>query len=474
MKKIIILSLILLSLVSLAVSAQGYEFEITPIRDEVEADETAQFLVMIDSNLSTIKELKIYSPEVEWDVPSDVIKIYPETTTEYKLVLTPLKYVEPGKIYGIRIYFKNKKTEEIVYSDIVEVNVKSTTKVVSAYRPSVRMTVDMPTNIDPSESVTARIKLENQNLLNLTDLKLNVYGDIEDFQTEQAVNLMPLGKKIVELNYNIDPLQDPGEYGLTFELIEGKEVIERKVMPIKIVETTPDFEIEETDEGIFFKETTKREYSSQSNVEDTKTIKIPTTTIKSWFTSTVPESKKITENGNKYFVMDLTLKPGESKEVRITVNYRIIFYLLVIAVIILCIYYRYRSPLTITKSVSDVGSKEGGISELKVTLELKSDAKNTIKKATITDYVPNITSIKKEFSEGTLRPNRVLKHKTKGTIMKWDLENIAPGEDRLISYTIKSKLSIVGDFKVPRAKVSFKKKGRKMTSYSNSVGVSTS
>ncbi|MBD3354813.1 hypothetical protein GF361_02415 [Candidatus Woesearchaeota archaeon] len=471
MKKIIIL--LLLALSCLAVSAQAFDFKITSIRSEIEADESAQFLITIDSNLTTIKELKVYSPEVEWDVPSDIIKVYPEKTTEYKLVLTPLKYVEPGKIYGIKIYFKNTKTDEIIYSDIVQVNVKSTTKTVSAYRPSVRMAVDMPTNIDPSGPVNVKVKLENQNLLNLSDLRLNVYSEAEGFQTEQDVKLIPLGKKILELNYNIDPLQDPGEYGLTFELVEGNEIIERKVKPINIVETTPEFKVEESEEGFFFKNTINRQYISESNVEDTQTIKIPTTTIKSWFISTSPESQKITEGENKYLVIDLTLKPGESKEITITTSYRILIYILIIAGILLYVYYRYKSPISIEKTVSDVNTKEGGISELKVTLELKNSANKTIKKATVTDYVPNISSIKKEFSEGTLKPSRIFKHKTKGTIMKWDIEDIAPGEDRLISYTMKSKLSIVGDFKVPRAKITFKKKGREITSYSNSVGVST-
>ena len=57
--------------------------------------------------------------------------------------------------------------------------------------------------------------------------------------------------------------------------------------------------------------------------------------------------------------------------------------------------------------------------------------------------------------------------------MKWDIEDIAPGEDRLISYTLKSKLSIIGKFNIPRAKVSFKRKGKNITGYSNLTGVST-
>ena len=411
--------------------------------------------------------------DVEWDVPTEVVKAYPLTDTSHKLVITPSKYVEPGKIYGVKLNFKNVATDEIVHSEIVQVNVRSSEKAVSAYRPSVRMTVDMPMDINPAEKVAVKVKLENQNLLDLPGLVLRVSSDVSEFEVEQPVELIPLGKKIVELNYNLDPLQEPGDYGVTFDLLEEGEVVESVVKTATITSINPPFNEEEAGRGFFFKTVITKTVTSTSNVKDTQTIKTPTNAIRSLFTSTTPKATRITEDGKPYLAVELTLEPGESRDVIITVSYRILAYLLLIVLIGLFLYYRYKSPLNIRKGVSDVNVKEGGISELKVTLELTSAAKKPIKNVTVTDYVPNIADIEKEFGEGTLRPSRIFKHKTKGTILKWELDEIAPGEDRLISYSIKSKLSIVGDFKVPRAKVGFKKKGRDITSYSNQVEVSS-
>ena len=63
-------------------------------------------------------------------------------------------------------------------------------------------------------------------------------------------------------------------------------------------------------------------------------------------------------------------------------------------------------------------------------------------------------------------------HTTKGTVMKWNIDELVPGEDRLITYKVKSKLSIIGNFRLPRSKVVFKRKGRDVHVYSNNLGVS--
>ena len=115
--------------------------------------------------------------------------------------------------------------------------------------------------------------------------------------------------------------------------------------------------------------------------------------------------------------------------------------------------------------------KEGGISELKVLLEIKNTSDKPIKNVAIIDYIPNIAELATDYMPGTITPAKVLAHKAKGSILKWTIEEMAPGEDRLISYNIKSKLSIIGNFKLPRAKVVFKQNKKEIRSYSNSLGV---
>ena len=104
-------------------------------------------------------------------------------------------------------------------------------------------------------------------------------------------------------------------------------------------------------------------------------------------------------------------------------------------------------------NITETRINEGGISKIKIVLEIKSISKKPIKNLTVVDYIPNISDISKEFIEGTLRPSQMLLHKKKGTILTH------------------SKLSIIGNFRLPRAKVIFKRNKKEVHSYSNSVGV---
>lgn len=67
----------------------------------------------------------------------------------------------------------------------------------------------------------------------------------------------------------------------------------------------------------------------------------------------------------------------------------------------------------------------------------------------------------------TLRPVNIVKHDRKGTIVKWSIEKMAPGEQRIITYKIKSKLSILGGVTLPVAVAKFDAAGRKRTTSSN-------
>ena len=82
--------------------------------------------------------------------------------------------------------------------------------------------------------------------------------------------------------------------------------------------------------------------------------------------------------------------------------------------------------------------------------------------------------IKKEFAEGTLKPSRILQHHKKGLIVKWNIASLDAFEERIISYKIKSKLSILGTLTLPPMTVTCKDKqgkGLKVVSHSETVKV---
>jgi hypothetical protein len=79
----------------------------------------------------------------------------------------------------------------------------------------------------------------------------------------------------------------------------------------------------------------------------------------------------------------------------------------------------------------------------------------------ITDKLPSLVDLHKDFEEGTLRPSSILKHDKKGTIMKWQIRTLEPGEERIIHYKVKTRLSILGSLSLPITVVKFKREGKK-------------
>ena len=144
----------------------------------------------------------MYSPDVEWTVPPKIIEVSSNGETSEKILITPTKYVGAG-IYGVKVNFKEEDLGELTQKTLY-VNILTGEDVVSAYLPSVNMIADIPESIDPREKVSIKISLENQNVLNLTDLKIRVTSELSTFNTEQPVQLGPLAKKVVELHFELD------------------------------------------------------------------------------------------------------------------------------------------------------------------------------------------------------------------------------------------------------------------------------
>ena len=80
--------------------------------------------------------------------------------------------------------------------------------------------------------------------------------------------------------------------------------------------------------------------------------------------------------------------------------------------------------------------------------------------------VPGIANLHQHFDPGTLEPTRILKLPT-GSKVQWDIATLEPYEHRIITYTLRTGLNVLGTFKLPRATSEFRHKGKIVKSYSN-------
>ena len=196
-------------------------------------------------------------------------------------------------------------------------------------------------------------------------------------------------------------------------------------------------------------------------------VKIPMSFWSSLFTKSSGSEYK-TIDGSKYLVWKISLTPNETTSVNFVVNYRLLFYLLLVIFIFGSFYWYVQTPIVAKKSAMTTKSdEEGALSEIKVTLEVYNKSGKPLKGVKIIDLVPGIANVEKSLELGTLKPQEV-RHVKQGTKVIWSLAEIDSHEHRLITYKVKAKLNIVGTFSLPRATVEFDKgKGKKGKSYSN-------
>lgn len=116
-------------------------------------------------------------------------------------------------------------------------------------------------------------------------------------------------------------------------------------------------------------------------------------------------------------------------------------------------------------------TRDGGIARFKIVLQVKNRSKKNIESISIIDKIPDIADYEKEGNVGSLQPVKVVQTK-KGIIAKWIINNLDREEETVITYNIRSRLSILGNMPLPIALAKFEdKKGNVKRSYSNKAEI---
>lgn len=470
------LLLLVLAALMLAVSAAGAaEFAVTvsPEYQNIHMGDAAVYDMTVKNNLETTENFEIYSPDVLWDVStipaSDKLMTIPGGASKTtKLQLKPL-YVNPGR-YGVVVNTRISGKDMLIKSYVM-VGVDDPNPPPGEYLPSIRSSVEVDELVDPRENITIVLGLENLNTRN--NEKLDIKFRSHTINSEYETSLGPLEEKQVTVNVPVDPLTRPQEdiLRVTIFTTAGERAYQHEAMPIE-------FEImhyggleEETDyEKSFLKRTKTIKLTNVGNGDIIDVYTLKKNFFEKIFTSSEPDWKNFEEDGEKLSGWTVNLKPYQSMTITVVVNYRIPFGILCAAVLVVLLYYLLRSPIIVHKSATVLATKEGGISELKVLIVVKNRTGKAVKDVSVIDKVPHIANVSKDFEMGTLHPSKVLKHEKKGTLIKWEVEELDRFEERVLAYKIKSKLSVLGDFKLPVAVVRFASKtGKERSTHSNSV-----
>ncbi len=456
MKKSVYIILVLCLLLAFSTQALTFETEIQNVKASIDLEDTALYKLKIRNDLATIENFLVYTTSVEWSLNSIPAsdrnpKVYPESFKLIELELKPTAYISPGA-YSVPISVKNADTGEIrIVAAPVVIYSKDTPQ--GKYLPGIRSVTQIASEVDPREDVSIKVDLFNQNPLNITQITISLRSNL--INKEYQTSLNPLETKTINFNIELNPLVEPQEDILYTTIKVNQFTFEPEPSVYKIITYGDLKTIRDVKRG-FLKTTQDITIENQGNEFKKGTFRESRNIFSSIFTTTNPKGEKVIFDEEKNFAWEVALDPGTSTKIIVTNNYQYLFIAIVLVILIIAGYFMFRPSIMIKKSAIVIGRKHGGISDLSVRMAVVNRGKANVKDIVLTDKLPNLVDLYKDFEEGTLRPSSILKHEKKGTIMKWQIRTLEPGEERIIHYKVKTRLSILGSLSLPVTVAKFK------------------
>jgi len=438
-------------LLSVCVSAIDFDVNIFPTERSIKTDEVASFELELSHVSPDEQSFEVYSNDVTWDIRTEK-PLSVDGRLKTNLLVRPLN-LNPGA-YNLPVVFRHVGSSDqkrvMLYLELSSPFPEDAT-----YLPAIRGVGVVDAKIDPRDSMVVKLSLENQNNRDLKNVEVKIRSDV--LNKDYSTSLGPSEKKSLTFEAELDPFTSPQKDALRISVIvpEKEKAYQFDLMPVPF-EVIPYGSVVDdvVSDSSFLKYVDTIIFNSESNKVVTHVYRVPAWFVKRLFISSVPEPK--IESGE--LVWEVILEPSESFKVSITYNYRPILWFLIILSVLFVVYFVFRSPITVVKKVSVIGSDAGGITELKVVVELINRSRKVVRNLHVMDLTPKLTDVQ-QFKENMLSPSKIV-HNEKGTLVRWDIDMMESGEHRILMYKMRTRLHVVGGMTLPVVAVKFVSNGQ--------------
>lgn len=464
--------LLLLSLLSIGlVSASAVS--ITPVNetsDHIFPGEVAKYTISITNSDSTQNVYSWSTTPVEWIIESKTsVAVNAGETVDLDLFIkpNPNRFPAPGfyfvpltvktadgsekidKQFGL--YIQN--INELIYSDLIFAS----------------LSISVDEEVDPRKPMSVRANIRNRNILPIENLSLIISGD--DFELKDTVSLGGLEETTLRYNVDLDPNVEPGTYKLFARISNDEKSISEvnelyDVIPYAVINR------DSQEDTTFFKVTSISSLTNDGNVQKAITVDLDINWYDALFTDVLVEASDLEKVDRDSWT--LILQPEETATVTVVKNYRVLVAILLLAVIAVIAYLLMRSPIVMQKQVIVTGKDDEGVSEMKIRIYLKNRTDKSFFNLRLLDKVPSIADVTPATGLGVLEPSKIVRTEKKGTIIKWDFDSLEAYEERILTYSVKARLKIIGNLGLPAVRVKFENvKGKQRTAESGKAVIGT-
>jgi hypothetical protein len=455
----LIITLVLSLIVVSSVAAFEVSYEV--IENRVLPSDTAKYTLTISHELDNEDRFRIMIEEVEWVLRSDPDSFYFSGATipassdrTFELMLRSSTKGIGNYLIDLDVVSENTGTTETVQ---IPVSITSPDGTVGEYLAAVNRLLEFPQQVDPRDGFSVSVNLRNRNPRNITSFDILIESDL--FTISESTPLEPFESKRVDLFVELpDDLEPQDVEMVTTFTADGVPLVERFFDDFSIISYRNIEETLERDRGLF-RSTRTYTYTNTANaptvIEGSAQVNLLSRFFSAVRIDGERSSKTITTNSTgTYVTWSQPLEKAETVTVTVVANYAIVFWLVIVALAALIIASLMRSPITIRKDAVVVGVSEGGISEIRVVVHLKNRSARKFLNLSVVDTIPKIAEYVPDKEEN-MHTLRVYTNQREGSIVKWNLETLERYEERILTYRVKSKLSIVGGLTLPRSLLRF-------------------
>jgi hypothetical protein len=445
MKPVQLLCLLFIAMVC----AHAIQVDYTVKDNIIYKDEIASFVFTVTNNDSKIADYIFYSIDSDWSAYSEptTIKLSPKKSANVTVFLDPNSDVDDSELYTVDIFVQDTATKK---QKITPVSVTIYSDRFREIVPNllVKPTVGDSNKVDPTKPVVVELYIQNLNSLAIDSAQLLVQSQL--FSQQLPLTLKPNQAISDSFIIGLSGQTPPQEADINIKLVYKGKTYDLGRNGFEISSVSPGFErqVVSADKS-FLKQVSVIRLSNIGNVKSTEQIKLESNLLQRFFIQSSVGTDFIKEGGSYYTLVSITLDPGAQIELTLTENYRPFFITVVILLSALLIgaivYFVFRSAILIKKQVVVLKRDKEGISDFKVVIHIKNRTSKLVENIRVLERAPNIIEVSKEFAVGTLKPSKILHSQAKGTLLRWDFETLEPYEERVVTYTVKAKLLIIGD-----------------------------
>lgn len=349
------------------------------------------------------------------------------------------------KTLKLPIYLLPGKVQEGVYFDVTPV---------------------FPDRVDPRVPQSFKLVIKNSNWYEYQNVRVALKS--ADFERESFLSFAPNETKSAEFTVTFDPATPPKKETVAVTVSSGSVVytIDEKMYEV-IAYNTP-FEQTSTKESSFLKATKTITAKNVDNVEETQDVAIPASWLTRVLSTPSPDTKARVVDGTKAYVWQLTIPTGATTTVQLVTNYRLILYATLILALAIFLWYMFRSPVLLLKRAEFVKTQEGAITEIDIRLTIENKSMTELRNVTLIDHVPALMQLVWK-PKHTFRPKKItaVPH---GHVMYWNFD-LTPQEERILTYTVAPKLSVIGELHLPPAALKYVYDRHELKAHSNDVYV---